>query len=79
MPRMNGIEFLQAVRKDPKLTQLPVVVLTSSDDRHDIEKAYNNHVQGYLVKPTKHGEFKHILETLNHFWTMIKLPKPIKQ
>ena len=51
MPKMNGIEFLQALRADPELAATPVVVLTTSNDDQDKIDAYNLNVAGYLLKP----------------------------
>ena len=49
MPKMNGIEFLQALRADPELSSAPVVVLTTSNDDQDKIDAYNLNVAGYLL------------------------------
>src|SRR5512142_2167408 len=51
MPKMNGIEFLRELRKDPALHHTPVVVLTTSDDERDKVQAYDLNVAGYLLKP----------------------------
>ena len=51
MPRMNGIEFLQELRKDPTLHRTPVVVLTTSKDERDLVDAYELNVAGYIIKP----------------------------
>jgi CheY-like chemotaxis protein len=50
MPRMDGFEFLNALRKDPTLCDLEVYVLTTSDSAQDKEKAQQQNVAGYLVK-----------------------------
>ena len=50
MPRMSGIEFLEAARQDPGLHGSIVFVLTTSKDERDKQKAYNYNVAGYIVK-----------------------------
>jgi CheY-like chemotaxis protein len=74
MPRMNGIEFLQEVRKDPELASVPVVVLTTSNDDHDKVKAYNLNVAGYLVKPVTFLNFCDLMVALNKYWSLVELP-----
>src|SRR5579872_6647103 len=51
MPRMNGKEFLEIVKQDPKLKIIPVIMLTSSDSTKDIHECYERHVNCYVVKP----------------------------
>ncbi|HXH10286.1 MAG TPA: response regulator [Alphaproteobacteria bacterium] len=65
MPRMNGIEFLRAVRQDPELRATPVVVLTPSNHEGDKVEAYTLTVTGYLVKPVMFGNFCKVMVALN--------------
>jgi CheY-like chemotaxis protein len=74
MPRMNGIEFLREVRKDPELCQTPVVVLTTSDMDRDKFAAYDLNIAGYLVKPVTFDRFCELVVTLNKYWTLVELP-----
>ena len=74
MPRMNGIEFLRALRQDPALSSAPVVVLTTSNDEQDVVDAYNLNVAGYLVKPVTFDHFAALMVALNKYWTLIELP-----
>lgn len=74
MPRMNGIEFLRALREDPDLALTPVVVLTTSDDERDKIKAYNLNVAGYLLKPVTFINFVEVMAALNKYWTLVELP-----
>src|SRR4028118_660003 len=68
MPRMNGIEFLRALRADPALHATPVGVLTTSDDERDKVDAYDLNVAGYLLKPVTFGSFVDIMVALNKYW-----------
>jgi CheY-like chemotaxis protein len=74
MPRMNGIEFLQALRRDPALQHTAVVVLTTSNDDRDKIKAYDLNVAGYLVKPVTFASFVDLMAALNKYWTLVELP-----
>jgi CheY-like chemotaxis protein len=74
MPRMNGIEFLRELRKDPELSATSVVVLTTSNDEQDKVDAYNLNIAGYLVKPVTFDSFCELMVALNKFWTLVELP-----
>jgi len=74
MPRMNGIEFLRELRKDPTLASTSVVVLTTSNDDRDKVEAYNLNVAGYLVKPVTSETFCEVMVALNKYWTLVELP-----
>ena len=74
MPRMNGIEFLKALRADETLRVTPVVVLTTSNDERDRIEAYNLNVAGYLLKPVTFLSFVELMATLNKYWSLVELP-----
>ncbi len=75
MPRMNGIEFLQEIRKDPELADTVVFILTTSDDERDKLSAYDNHVAGYIVKSNDTGQScVDTLKMLDHAWRVVDLP-----
>jgi CheY-like chemotaxis protein len=74
MPKMNGIEFLQAMRNDAQLKQIPVVVLTTSNTDQDRVNAYNLNVAGYLLKPVTFNTFVDTMTTLNQYWALCEMP-----
>ncbi len=74
MPRMNGIEFLREIRKDPHLQSLTVVVLTTSNEDRDRVEAFQLNVAGYLLKPVTFHTFAEVMATLNKYWTLMELP-----
>lgn len=74
MPRMDGFEFLDALRADPALTRLAVFVLTSSRDPSDLLKAYQRHIAGYLTKGRAAADLMDQLRLLQQYWTMVVLP-----
>ena len=74
MPKMNGIEFLQAVKPDATLKQIPVVVLTTSSEEEDIVKSFNLGVAGYITKPGTYAGFVEKLKTVEIYWSFSELP-----
>lgn len=74
MPRMGGLEFLAKLRQDPELQMLPVVVLTTSRDAHDLQEAYRQHVAGYLLKPVSLGQFRDCMNRLKAYWSQVDFP-----
>jgi CheY-like chemotaxis protein len=74
MPRMNGIEFLRALRADPELSLTTVVVLTTSNDERDRVDAYQLNVAGYILKPVTFQNFCEAMSTLNKYWSLVEMP-----
>ena len=73
MPKMNGLEFLEEIRKDNVLKRISVVVLTSSSDDKDIWKAYEKNVSGYMTKPVNIDQFVEKMAVLGHYWSLCEL------
>ena len=74
MPRMNGLEFLEALRADVTIANSPVFVLTTSARQKDVNAAYAFNVCGYIVKPVEMGQMLGALNTLNMYWNLCELP-----
>ncbi|KOR33054.1 chemotaxis protein CheY [Achromatium sp. WMS3] len=74
MPRMNGLEFLQAIRQDPELKTAIIFILTTSNDDRDRFQAYENHVAGYILKNNAGESFIEAIKMLKHYWTIIEFP-----
>jgi len=68
MPRMDGFEVLEWVRGQPGLKRLPILVLSSSDEPEDINRAYDLGANSYLVKPFGTEYLGDIVESLNAYW-----------
>jgi len=71
MPRMDGIEVLQAIRNNPLLKTIPVVMLTSSREESDLLKSYELGVNAYVVKPVNIKDFFEAVQQLGVFWAII--------
>lgn len=74
MPRMNGFEFLQAIRNDKALQNEIVFVLTTSDDESDRIKAYHENIAGYLVKSSVGPQFSKLVTLLQSYHAAVRLP-----
>lgn len=71
LPGMSGFEVLLWLRQQPGLKRLPVVVLTSSKENTDINRAYEVGANSYLVKPVAFDDLVNIMERLNHYWFVL--------
>jgi CheY-like chemotaxis protein len=68
LPRVDGLEVLKMIKTDPKLSSIPVVILTTSTAESDMIRAYDHHANSYLVKPVDFEQFACLLETLGYYW-----------
>jgi len=71
MPRMDGLEFLDIVKKDIKFKMIPVIMLTSSREEKDLFKGYDLGVNAYVVKPVDFASFAEIVKEIGIFWAII--------
>jgi CheY-like chemotaxis protein len=71
MPRMDGIEVLEAIRGDDRLKTLPVVMLTSSREEPDLKKCYALGVNAYVVKPVNFMDFIDAVKHIGIFWAIL--------
>ena len=74
MPRMNGIEFLDVLRRDEHLHRSVVIVLTTSQAERDKLAAYDKHVAGYVSKSKAGEDFTELIDMLDHYWRIVELP-----
>jgi len=74
MPRMSGIEFLEAIRHDSTLYDTIVFVLTTSKADQDRTAAYKNNVAGYIVKSDVQHGFYNVLDLIDNYWKIVELP-----
>ncbi len=78
LPKKNGREVLAEVKSDPELMRIPVVVLTTSADEHDVLKAYEYHANCYITKPVDLEKFLDVVRSIEDFWfTIVRLPSDV--
>ena len=71
LPRRSGFEVLEWLRAQPGLRRLPVVVLTSSGQTEDVNRAYDLGANSYLVKPATAAALQEMVKSLNAYWIAI--------
>jgi CheY-like chemotaxis protein len=76
LPRMDGREVLQAIKADPELLHIPVIVLTSSKADIDILKSYELRATGYIVKPVTFERLQEIVCSIESFWFTVVVLSP---
>lgn len=76
LPKVTGLEVLQAVRGDVALRAVPIVMLTSSQEEADVLKSYELGVNAYVVKPVAFDQFVNAIADLGIFWAVLNEPPP---
>jgi CheY-like chemotaxis protein len=76
MPKIDGLTVLREVRSHPDLKQIPVVLLTSSNEESDIAEGYNLGVNAYVVKPVDFHEFVDAVKKVGLFWSVTNVAPP---
>jgi len=71
LPRRSGFEVLEWLRGQPGLRRLPVVVLTSSGQSPDVNRAFDLGANSYLVKPVRLDDLVNLIKTLNLYWLLL--------
>lgn len=75
MPRMDGHEFLNRLKADEKLAQIPVTVLTTSTSDSDVTASYARGANAFVTKPAEYDKFVALLNALGQFWAhFVKTP-----
>ena len=77
MPKVDGLEVLQTIKKDPNLRLIPVVMLTSSREEADLARSYENGVNAYVVKPLDFDDFIRAVREIGLFWGVLNEPSPL--
>lgn len=73
LPRIDGLEILRQIRQEPKTRQIPVVVLTSSDEQKDIVESYKLGANSYVRKPVKFNDFVEAIRQLGLYWLILNI------
>jgi CheY-like chemotaxis protein len=76
LPRKDGREVLDELKRDPGLKVIPVVVLTTSRSEQDVLRSYQLHANCYITKPVDFAQFMEVVKAIENFWlTVVTLPK----
>jgi len=76
MPKVDGLEVLRAIKQDPDLKSIPVVMLTSSREEPDLAQSYRLGANAYVVKPIDFAAFVDAVKQLGIFWAVYNQPPP---
>lgn len=76
LPRMDGREVLTAIKTDPDLSGIPVVVLTTSEAEEDVKRSYDLHANAYIAKPVDFERFIAVVQKIDDFFVgVVRLPR----
>ena len=70
MPKVSGLDVLEQISTDASLKKIPVVVLTSSKEHPDVERAYGLGANSYIVKPVDFEGFREVVNALGMYWLL---------
>jgi CheY-like chemotaxis protein len=75
MPRKDGREALAELKADASLRRIPVIVLTTSKDEVDVDRAYELGASSYITKPVTHAQLTQVMQTFSDYWScVVQLP-----
>jgi CheY-like chemotaxis protein len=75
LPDMSGIDILAKIKSEPKLKRTPVVVLTTTDDKVEIQRCYDLGCNVYITKPVNYESFADAIRQLGLFLSVIQVPE----
>src|SRR5215204_4766754 len=71
LPKVNGLEVLRRLKNHPKYSAIPVIVLTTSAEDHDVEEAYRLGCNSYIVKPVEFNKFMDVASQVEIYWSAL--------
>ena len=74
MPRMDGVETLRQLKSDEVLKNIPIIMLTTTDDPREVERCYELGCNVYITKPVEYDKFSEAIQRLGMFLQIIALP-----
>jgi CheY-like chemotaxis protein len=74
LPKVDGHEVLEAIKRDESLRVIPVVVMTTSAAETDRAEAYRHHANSYVVKPVDFDKFRQLVTDLSLYWGVWNVP-----
>ena len=76
LPKMNGLQVLEQIRRNESTRLLPVVILTSSKEENDLIASYKNGANSYVRKPVDFNQFVEAVKHIGLYWLLINEPPP---
>jgi two-component system, response regulator len=78
LPRVTGLDVLRQIRADERTSRIPVVILTTSQEEHDIAQSYELHANSYIRKPVDFTKFVEAIQHMGMYWLVLNEPPPPK-
>ena len=76
LPDMSGTDILAKIKSEPRMKRTPVVVLTTTDDKVEIQRCYDLGCNVYITKPVNYESFADAIKQLGLFLSVIQVPEP---
>jgi two-component system response regulator len=76
LPKVDGLEVLEQIKRDPRTKAIPVVILTSSKQEHDMVQGYQLGVNSYIQKPVDFDQFRQTIKRLGFYWLVVNQAPP---
>jgi two-component system response regulator len=76
LPKVSGLEVLEAIKGDPRTRAIPVVIMTSSSEQRDLIQSYQLGVNAFIQKPVDFDDFRRVIERVGVFWLAVNQPPP---
>lgn len=73
LPRVSGLEVLEEIRKHESTKSLPVIVLSTSEQKSDIQKSYELGINSYVFKPSDFGAYNKVIAQLGSYWSELNI------
>jgi CheY-like chemotaxis protein len=77
LPKVDGLQVLQELKSHPKTRAIPVILLTSSQEEHDMVIGYQSGVNSYIQKPVNFVEFQEVVHKLGFYWLVLNHRPPL--
>ncbi|MDB5309207.1 MAG: rcp1 2 [Gemmataceae bacterium] len=75
MPRVDGVEVLRRLKADPKTAEIPVIMLTTTDDPREVKRCYELGCSSYVTKPVEYDRFVEAIRRLGLFLAIVQVPR----
>lgn len=76
LPKIDGLQVLDEIKKNPATKAIPVVILTASREEQDLVNSYRLGVNSYIQKPVDFEQFRQTVKQLGLFWLVVNQPPP---
>jgi len=78
LPGIDGIDVLKAIKEDPDLKRIPVIMLTTSEREEDIVRSYEHYANSYLTKPVGFKAFEEKIVQVGFYWMILNKPPVVE-